>query len=80
MNPFVGWLTNLLASIIRPIIQGEIENLRAFLVTQYRINRAYAKYDEEAQKLMEEMANASTSEERWAILQKIKNARASILP
>lgn len=80
MPALTSWLTTLLASIIRPIIEDEIAKLKAHLITQFELNRAFDQYDQEAQKLMEEMANASTSEERWAILQKIKNARTRLSP
>ena len=73
---FIGFLSSILGPIIRPIIQEELENFKSWVVDQWMRREAYQKYDDEAQALMEEMANASTSEERYAILQKLRNARA----
>lgn len=74
------WLTNfltgLLSSIIRPIIQEELGKLKLHIADSIERKRIYEKYDREAQELISAMAEASTSEERYAILSRIRNARA----
>jgi len=70
-----SFLTSLLADIIRPIIREEIQGLKNFIDNQVGRKEIYEKYDREAQELIERMASASTSEERWAILQELKNSR-----
>lgn len=72
------FLTGLLAKIIRPIIQAELAEFAQFITNAVERRKAFEKYDKEAQELLEEMASASTSEERWAVLQKFKNARAEL--
>lgn len=72
MNPFVLWLTDLLSKVIRPIIRDEIKELKEL----YFRHEEFKEYDRKNKELAEEMAKASTSEERWAILQKIRDNRA----
>ena len=72
------WLAAFLGSIIRPIIQEEFLALKKDLSDSLAQKKKFEKYDQEAAELQEDMANASTPEERYAILQRIKNARASI--
>ena len=70
-----AFLTGLLASILRPIIQDEFIKLKSDLVKMWGRNERFKEYDQQAQVLMEQMANASTSEERWALLTRIKKSR-----
>lgn len=72
------FLTGLLASIIRPIIQDEIAKLKDYLAVQFQRNEIYDKYDKEALELIEQIAKANTSEERWAYVAKLKAKRASL--
>ena len=72
------FLAGLLAKIIRPIIQEEIEKIAQVIRNSVERRKAFEKFDKEAQELVQEMADASTSEERWAVLQKFKNARADL--
>lgn len=74
----MAWLTSLLASIIRPIIREEFQRLTLMVRDSIERKRIYEKHDKEAAELQEEMAAANTSEERYAILQKIKNSRARL--
>lgn len=78
MLAWESFLMGLLAKIIRPIIEEQVKELKDFIVVSVERRQAFEKYDKEAQQLAEEMANASTSEERWAVLQKFKNARAGL--
>ncbi len=75
----MSWLITLLGSIIRPIIREEFANLKLMIRDSMERTRIYEQYDRERDDLTKEMAEASTSEERWAILQKIKNARPKSL-
>lgn len=82
----MNFLVNLLTPIIRPIIQQELGKLREWftgeleklkqeaLDSRARLD-TFRKYDNEAHELMDAMARSNTSEERWAILQRIRNAR-----
>jgi F0F1-type ATP synthase membrane subunit b/b' len=81
-----AWLTGFLTNLLRPIIKELIDESRVWFEDQIKEIRRlalesrarledYKKYDEEAQELINEMARSNTSEERWAILQRIRNAR-----
>lgn len=72
------FLTGLLSDIIRPIIKEELEALRLVIADSIERKKSYKKHDNEASILESEMAAANTSEERYAILQKIKNSRATL--
>lgn len=74
MNPFV----ELLASIIRPILVAEFQKLKDELLSQIKQKEIYEKYDLEAQQLIEQIAKANTSEERWAYVAKLKSSRAKL--
>lgn len=75
----MNFITSLLASVLRPIIREQFEELKVFLANQWVRREAFRRYDQEATELMEQMANASTSEERWAILARIKKSRPTEL-
>jgi hypothetical protein len=74
-----SFLTGLLSSIIRPILEDMFADLKLEIADSVDRKRTYEKYDIQAQDLTLKMANASTSEERFAILQQIKNARPKSL-
>lgn len=65
------FLTALLASIIRPIIQEEIAKLKDWVATQMGIKVGVEKIGVEAKGLMEELDNASSPTEIKAILRKL---------
>ena len=71
-------LVELLASIIRPIIVSEFDKFRVAILEQIKRNDIYEKYDLEAQQLIEQIAKANTSEERWAYVAKLKDRRAKL--
>lgn len=74
MSWLTSFLTSLIASVVRPIIEDAIKDLIQYLENQYLRKKDYERFDEEAVELSEAMAEASTSEERYAILQRIKSA------
>jgi hypothetical protein len=74
-----SFLTGLLSSIIRPILEDLFASLKLELMDSMDRKRSYEKFDVEAQELTLKMASASTAEERFAILQQIKNARPKSL-
>lgn len=78
MAGLIKFLTGLLSDIIRPIIQDEFDALKLLVQDSIERKKSYKKHDDEAAQLESEMASANTSEERYAILQKIKNSRASL--
>lgn len=69
------FLTGLLASIIRPIIQKEIADLKDYIAKLYQRNEKWNEYDKELEKYLPALAGASTSEERWALLADLKSRR-----
>lgn len=72
------WLSAFLASIIRPIIQDEFKEYRKWIIDgQLQLER-FKEHDKEAQELIERIANASTSEERWAHLRDLRARRAKL--
>lgn len=72
---FTGFLAAVLGPIIRPIIREEIAELKDFISKQVVRLETYKKYDVEAQELIEQIAKANTSEERWAYVAKLKAKR-----
>jgi hypothetical protein len=73
-----AFLTALLSSIIRPIIQAELEKLKAHISELFHENQKFKEFDKEVDVYMPMLANASTSEERWALVQDLKNKRARL--
>jgi hypothetical protein len=73
-----AFLTGLLSSIIRPIIQAEIAELKQHIVDQVGRKDIYDKHDKKKLELAEEMAQADTKEERYAILQKMYDYQPSL--
>lgn len=69
----MNFLTGLLASIIRPIIQEEIRELKVYLASEYRKMVGIKATSKEAKALKVEWANASSEAEREAVLDKISN-------
>lgn len=67
----MAFLTGLLASIIRPIIQEEIAALKKWILEQMAIQTSVEKIGMEAKGLMEELDNASSPTEIKAILRKL---------
>jgi hypothetical protein len=74
----MDWLTSLLAAIIRPIIQEELRDLKAWAFLQSERLKQYEKIDQEAEELIQAMAQATTAEERWAHLRRLQSLRASL--
>lgn len=81
-----AFLAGILGPIIRPLLREQLDDLKEFFLNEITKlknevldSRArletYKKYDDEARELMDAMAKSNTSEERWAILQRIRNAR-----
>ena len=67
----MAFLTALLASIIRPIIQEELEKLKAWVATQVKISRGVESVGKEAKALLGELDAAQSESERKAILRKL---------
>lgn len=74
MNPLV----ELLASIIRPVLVDEFTKLKNEFLAVMKQKEIYDKYDLEAQQIIEQIAKANTSEERWAYVAKLKSSRAKL--
>lgn len=72
------FLTGLLASIIRPIIQKEINDLKEHLASEYRKMLGVKGTSREAAQLKEELAQATSDAEREAILDKISRFHDSV--
>lgn len=75
MGAIVAFFQGLMAKAIEPIIRDELAKFRVYVQESLEKRKAFEAYEKETEKLTKEMAEASTSEERWAILQKIKNSR-----
>ena len=73
-----AWLTGLLASVIRPIIEEEFKLQLNRLEELYKKNQRWNEYDKEVEKYLPALAGASTSEERWALLADLKAHRAKL--
>lgn len=74
------FLTGLLASIIRPIIQEQILGLQNWIKDEVMNKKIYEEHDKIKLTLVEGMAEASTKEERYAMLQNYKNYMSSGKP
>lgn len=72
------FLTGLLASIIRPIIQEELAELKAWAFMQAKRLETYEKHDREAEELILAAEKATTPEEVKAHLRKLREARAHL--
>lgn len=72
------FLTGLLASIIRPIIQAEIAELKKYIGTEIRKAQGVRATSKEASQLKEELKNATSNAEREKILEKIVGFSNSI--
>jgi len=72
------FLTGLLSSIIRPIIQDELRELKAWAFEQSVKVQKFKEYDKEALKNIEAMEKASTTEEVKAHARRIFNDRAKL--
>ena len=76
------FLTNLLASIIRPIIQGELDKLKSWvgekIETAVSRRDIYAKYDLEANELIKMAEQATTTEEVKSHVRRLKASRAKL--
>lgn len=66
-----AWLTGLLASIIRPIIQEELQSFKDAFIKEFKTVVGINKEGKKARELKEELKNANTDEERKAIREKI---------
>ena len=69
------WLQALLEGIIRPIIQDEIQSLKAFAFNQHSQLESYKKWDLEAEEHIKKIAEATTAEERWAHVRRLQSSR-----
>lgn len=72
------FLTSLLASIIRPIIQAEIQELKKYLASEIRKAYGVKVVSKEASQLKEELKNATSNAEREKILEKISRFTDSV--
>lgn len=72
------FLTGLLASIIRPLLKEQLEELKDYLAVQFQRNEIYDKYDAEAQELIESINKATTTEEVRAHVRRLKETRAKL--
>lgn len=74
----MNFLTGLLASIIRPIIREEVEKLKAFISQQYMLDKKFREYDQEVMELIDYAEKATTTEEVWAHVRRLKERRAKL--
>lgn len=65
------FLTGLLASIIRPIIQNELNALKKWIANELDKKMGIREEGIKARELKEELANANTNEERRVVREKI---------
>jgi len=73
-----AFLTGLLSSIIRPIIQEELKELKEFAKIQYQRLQSYEKHDNEAEELIKAAEKATTTEEVKSHLRRLRESRASL--
>lgn len=73
-----SFLTGLLGDILRPLIREEFQKLKLFIADSVERRRIYEKYDREAEELIKQAENASTTEEVRAHLRQLKDARAKL--
>jgi phosphopantothenoylcysteine synthetase/decarboxylase len=77
-----GFLSGLLASIIRPIIQEQIEALKGWILDVVQTNVArkdsYDKHDKEAEEIIAAAEKATTTEEVKAHVRRLKDIRAKL--
>lgn len=52
--------------------------IKDFITTQIDRSEIYKQYDQEAQQIINQIAAANTSEERWAYVEKLKASRAKL--
>ncbi len=77
-GPIGAIVTGILGPIIRPIIQEELAELKSFISELFHENQKYKEFDKEVDDYMPKLAAATLSEDRWALVQELKNKRASI--
>lgn len=73
-----SFLTGLLSSIIRPIIQEELKDLKEFALEQYERLQSFERIDAESLELITAAENATTTEEVKAHLRNLKATRAKL--
>lgn len=73
-----SFLTGLLGDILRPLIREEFQKLKLHISDSVERRRIYEKYDREAEELIKQAENASTTEEVRAHLRRLKDARARL--
>lgn len=73
-----AFLTGLLSSIIRPIIQEELKELKDFAKIQYQRLQSYKKHDLEAEEIIAAAELATTPEEVKAHLRRLRDTRAKL--
>ena len=78
MAGLIKFVTGLLSDIIRPILQEELAALKLQIQDSIERKRTYEKYDREADVLIKQIAEATTSEERWAHVRRLQDSRAAI--
>ena len=72
----IAFLQGLLASVIRPIIQEELKELKQFAQEQYQQLESYKRHDLEAEELIKAAELATTTEEVKAHLRRLRESRA----
>ena len=73
-----SFLTGLLGDILRPLIREEFQKLKLHIADSVERRRIYEKFDREAEELIKQAEQATTTEEVRAHLRSLKNARAKL--
>ena len=74
----MAFLQGLLASVIRPIIQEELKELKEFATEGYQQLESYKRHDLEAEQLIKDAELATTTEEVKAHLRRLRESRAGL--
>mgnify|MGYP006308515107 CR=1 FL=1 len=74
----MAFLQGLLASVIRPIIQEELKELKEFAQEQHQQLESYKRHDLEAEQLIKAAETATTTEEVKAHLRRLRDSRAKL--
>ena len=72
------FLTGLISTIIRPILQEELGKLMKKMEELYKENNKFKAIDREVELYLPKLAEASTAEERWALLDELDEKRNHI--
>ena len=71
-------LTGFLANLIRPLIREEIEGLKTFIAESVAQRSRFKEFDKEADELITQAQQATTTEEVHALLSRLNAARAKL--